>query len=416
MKRAIVLSGGGSKGAYQMGVWKALKKLRIKYDIVTGTSVGALNAAMMTQKTFYKGLKLWNNLNSKMIFNEEKIMDYNSKNGKKTYLKKYAKGVLNGGLDVAGLETTILNVVNIKKFYSSKIDMGLITVNAKNLRPLILKKKDIKREKLADYLIASASCFPAFKMKTIDGKTYIDGGLYDNLPINLAVDMGATDIIAVDLDEVGFKQKVKSDKVNITYIKPRNNIGIFLVFEKEMSKRAIKFGYNDTLKTFKQLDGSKFTFKKHSLDKNFKKHKNDYINIINEILNSDNNSLIDSVITISILKRILVKKSDLILENDFNKILEKTGTIFELDETVIYKITDYNKILKKSFLSLKGEDKVERMIKDSKMKILLNNKATIKYIYNNLNVNNKKIYNLIALFPEEFLCAVYLKIIINKNF
>ena len=56
--RAIVLSGGGSKGAYEIGVWKALRKLHIKYDIVTGTSVGALNAALMTQKTYHQGLYL----------------------------------------------------------------------------------------------------------------------------------------------------------------------------------------------------------------------------------------------------------------------------------------------------------------------------------------------------------------------
>ena len=59
--RGIVLSGGGSKGAYQMGVWAALKKLNIHYDIVTGTSVGALNAALMVQITFYKGLFFWYN-------------------------------------------------------------------------------------------------------------------------------------------------------------------------------------------------------------------------------------------------------------------------------------------------------------------------------------------------------------------
>ena len=45
MKRAIVLSGGGAKGAYQIGVWKALRKLKLNYSIVTGTSVGALNGA-----------------------------------------------------------------------------------------------------------------------------------------------------------------------------------------------------------------------------------------------------------------------------------------------------------------------------------------------------------------------------------
>ena len=49
--RAVVLSGGGSKGAYEIGVWKALRKLHISYDIVTGTSVGALNAAFESYDT-----------------------------------------------------------------------------------------------------------------------------------------------------------------------------------------------------------------------------------------------------------------------------------------------------------------------------------------------------------------------------
>ena len=48
---AVVLSGGGAKGAYQIGVWRALRKLNIKYDIITGTSVGALNGAMMVTGT-----------------------------------------------------------------------------------------------------------------------------------------------------------------------------------------------------------------------------------------------------------------------------------------------------------------------------------------------------------------------------
>ena len=58
MKRAIVLSGGGGKGAYQIGVWKALRKKKIHYDIVTGTSVGALNGALMTQKEYHKAVLL----------------------------------------------------------------------------------------------------------------------------------------------------------------------------------------------------------------------------------------------------------------------------------------------------------------------------------------------------------------------
>ena len=45
MKTGIALAGGGSKGSYQTGVWKALRELGIDYDIVTGTSIGAINGA-----------------------------------------------------------------------------------------------------------------------------------------------------------------------------------------------------------------------------------------------------------------------------------------------------------------------------------------------------------------------------------
>ena len=59
MKRAIVLSGGGAKGGYEIGAWKAFRRLGIDFDIVTGTSVGALNGVLMVQNDFFKAYKLW---------------------------------------------------------------------------------------------------------------------------------------------------------------------------------------------------------------------------------------------------------------------------------------------------------------------------------------------------------------------
>ena len=59
--KAIVLSGGGAKGAYQIGVWKALRKLHYQYDIVTGTSVGALNGAFFVQGNYKEALWMWEN-------------------------------------------------------------------------------------------------------------------------------------------------------------------------------------------------------------------------------------------------------------------------------------------------------------------------------------------------------------------
>ena len=410
MKRAIVLSGGGSKGAYQMGVWKALLKLNIKYDIVTGTSVGALNAALMTQKTYYRGLNLWKNLNYKMIFK-----DYDSFSDESKVIKNYVEGAVNGGLDVTSLEETIVKLVNIKKIYKSKIDMGIVTVNVKNLKPNFLKKNSIEPNKLSEYLLASASCFPAFKMKKIDDQNYIDGGLVDNLPINLAVELGANEVIAVDLNEVGIKKIVKDKNIKITYIKPRNNIGKFLVFKKEISLRAIKFGYNDTMKTYHKLDGNKFTFKKNDLSKNFDKYKKQYMKFIDVILNEDSSNIIKKTAS-PILKRSFMNKNDFMLNKDFNRILEKLGMTFELEETNIYKIKKYNKLLIKSFKDFNIEENVDNIKDYSLIKKLLNNKALIKYIYMNLEIKSKKTYKLMLLFPEEFLCAIYLRLISNKNF
>ena len=51
-KRAVVLSGGGTKGAYEIGVWRALRELSVDFQIVTGTSIGSINGAMMAMGDF----------------------------------------------------------------------------------------------------------------------------------------------------------------------------------------------------------------------------------------------------------------------------------------------------------------------------------------------------------------------------
>lgn len=411
--RAIVLSGGGSKGAYQMGVWAALKKLNIHYDIVTGTSVGALNAALMVQKTFYKGLFFWYNLNSKMIFNEDLKQDYHTKEGKKEILKWYAKGALNGGIEVKGLEDTIRQAIQPKKVLKSNVDMGIVTFNIKTLKPKIVKKKDLNENNLCDYLLASASCFPAFKMKTIEEENYIDGGIYDNLPINLAIDLGATEVIAIDLKEVGFKQKVKNKNIPITYIEPRNDIGSFLIFEKNMSRRAMRLGYNDTLKVMNYLDGVKYTFKKNDLEKNYQKYKEQYQQNIKKILTSKaNQTLLDSILKLTIVKRILSPNE---MKKEYTNIIENLGEILEIEDSKIYSIAKYNKLLKEEFLKVEKDQTIETFILQNKIKKLLNQKETIKYIYDLLDSKNKKkLYGIILLFPKMFLEAVYLKTIIEK--
>ena len=76
MKRALVLSGGGSRGAYECGAWQALRELNIRLDGVYGTSIGALNAALVAQDDFEAALDLWNNISIRQIVAVDEDEDF----------------------------------------------------------------------------------------------------------------------------------------------------------------------------------------------------------------------------------------------------------------------------------------------------------------------------------------------------
>ena len=215
-KLGLVLSGGGAKGAYEIGVYLALKKLHKKIDIVTGTSIGAINGMFVTQKDLRGALKLWKNISFKTIYDEEEFPTKEDEKLSKIYMQ-YAKGFINeGGLDIYKMKDIFDKYFKPHKFFSSNIDYGLVTYNFSKNKPVLKTKKDLTKDNIKDYILASASCYPAFKPYLIDNEMFIDGGYYDNLPINLAIDLGATEIIAVDLRAIGFKKNVKDKTVDIT--------------------------------------------------------------------------------------------------------------------------------------------------------------------------------------------------------
>ncbi len=97
MRRAIALCGGGTKGAYELGVWRAIQELDINYQIVTGTSIGAINGALMASRDYELAKELWNNIRM-----EDVMLDgvnlvntvegmYNQRNALGPFLKKFVK-------------------------------------------------------------------------------------------------------------------------------------------------------------------------------------------------------------------------------------------------------------------------------------------------------------------------------------
>lgn len=408
-KLGLVLSGGGAKGAYEIGVYLALKKLHKKIDIVTGTSIGAINGMFVTQKDLRGALKLWKNISFKTIYDEEEFPTKEDEKLSKIYMQ-YAKGFINeGGLDIYKMKDIFDKYFKPHKFFSSNIDYGLVTYNFSKNKPVLKTKKDLTKDNIKDYILASASCYPAFKPYLIDNEMFIDGGYYDNLPINLAIDLGATEIIAVDLRAIGFKKNVKDKTVDITYIAPRNKIGSFLVFDKNQAKKSIKFGYNDTMKLFNILDGNKFTFKKYNLIKNYNKYIDSYEKTLKDLFKNTDNKILTKLFETEIFKGILNNKT---LYNNFNNLIEEAGRIFNFDEANIYNIKSYNKGLQNALSNTENIelDKIAHKIKNKKIEDIIDRRKIVKYFYNQIE-KDKVPYKYILLFTNEFLVALYIYII-----
>lgn len=267
-KRAVVLAGGGSRGAYQIGVWRALRELQIDYQIVTGTSVGALNGAMMVQGDFEIAASLWEKLVTSDVVNADlpdDAPDYSDPRWESevwsTFLKKAVQG---GGLDFSPLEGIMEKYTSEERIRQSPIDFGVVTVEYPSMKALELSREEIPDGKITDYVVASAACFPAFKVKEIDNVKYIDGGYQDYMPIGLALRLGADEVIAVDLKAVGVRRRPKDSSVPVKLIRSRWNLGPFLLFEPTLSERNMALGYLDTKKALGVLEGDWFAFEKGS--------------------------------------------------------------------------------------------------------------------------------------------------------
>lgn len=261
MNYGLVLSGGGGKGGYHIGVWKALRELNINITAVTGTSVGSLIGAMIVQDAYDQAYELWSNMHYSTVLNVDEdlytsLLEVN-KSGRFEHLsnliKKGEQLREQKGLDITPLKNLIANILDEEKLRQSPIDYGLVTVSLTDMKSLELFREDIPKGKLSDYLLAS-SYLPVFTPMELDGKRFIDGAFHDNLPVNMMLQKPVDIIIAVDIGAIGRKQKYRTDK-EVIEISPSGEIAALLEFNAEQSKKDIQMGYMDTMKAFHQVSG-----------------------------------------------------------------------------------------------------------------------------------------------------------------
>ncbi|MEZ9230579.1 patatin-like phospholipase family protein [Vibrio amylolyticus] len=206
---AVVLAGGGAKGAAHIGVLKALEELRIPVDYITGTSMGAyvggLYATGMSAEEIESLIYSteWNrgyrdrvNRSERRTINKEYEDRYQIKTdlGLRWGEIRAPRGVVQGQNMLRILRETSGNLPEIDSFDNLVIPYRSVATDIIDLEPVVIDKGY-----LVDAMMASMSVPGVLPPYEIDGKLLVDGGVTNNMPVDVARDLGADIIIAIDI-------------------------------------------------------------------------------------------------------------------------------------------------------------------------------------------------------------------------
>jgi NTE family protein len=206
----LVLSGGGARGAAHVGVIRVLEELRIPIDAVAGTSMGAVVGGLYAAglgadeiDAVFRELD-WQDLLTDRAPRRDLV--YRRKQDDRSILARGALGLRPGeGVElplglVQGqkvtqlLRTATLRVAEVQDFDRLPVPFRALATDLETGEPVVLRSGD-----LATVLRASMSAPGVFAPVEIDGRMLVDGGLVDNLPVDLVRSMGVDLVIAVDV-------------------------------------------------------------------------------------------------------------------------------------------------------------------------------------------------------------------------
>ena len=364
----LVLEGGGAKGAYHIGAYKALVEEGIQVGGIAGTSVGALNGAMIAQGDYEKAYEIWHEISySKVIeANDEEIerlkqMKLDKENI--SLLTEKVKEVLHEkGLNITPLKNLILESIDEDKIRNSGKDFGIVTVSLTDLKPLEIYIEDIPSGKLAEYLMASAY-LPVFKKEKIDGKRFIDGAIYNNLPVNLLVDKGYKDLILIRTNGIGIAKKVDLEELNTVLISPNEDLGRALDFDRDAARYNLKLGYYDGLKALRGLKGYSYYIESIEDEDYFMNYllklEEEKVLKLGKILKIDENipykrALFEFIIPK--LSSILGVEKEANYDSIFYSLLEKLAEVYKIERFEIYTYDDLLNLVKEKLKLEEGKE------------------------------------------------------------
>ena len=154
--QGLVLEGGGARGAYEIGACKALFEEGFEFTGITGTSVGALNGAMLAQGNLERAWEMWYGINPARVFRvndqrmEELLQMERSMQSLSAYMGAIRRIVSQGGLDVTPLQQMLDELIDEARLRRSGIDFGLVTISLTDFKPLEVFVDEIRRGQVSE--------------------------------------------------------------------------------------------------------------------------------------------------------------------------------------------------------------------------------------------------------------------------
>ncbi len=205
----LVLQGGGALGAYQVGVYQALHEAGIEPDWVIGTSIGAINGALIAgnrpEQRMARLEAFWRHVEQQSYAGGP--LDWLGMGNVMANMTTVMRGIpaffspnlaaLRGSRAVVGVESAAYyGTQPLRDTLTGLVDLAhlgdgstRLTVGAVNVCSGAMRYFDSRSERLGlDHVMASGALPPAFPAVRIDGEPYWDGGIYSNTPIEAVLD------------------------------------------------------------------------------------------------------------------------------------------------------------------------------------------------------------------------------------
>ncbi len=277
----LVLAGGGGKGAYQIGAWKAMKEMGITFEAVAGASIGAINGALIASDDYDKATEFWHNISvDKGVKISKELPDSENLFSRKNWGVLFREVIKNKGLDASPAEEFVSSYINEKKVRDSGVALGIITVQmTQGVIPREIFIHEIPDGQLVDYLLASAN-IPLVTNIGPEGEKFLDGGAYDNTPLMTLKKRGYNRLIIVDISNIkGFAHNLNYLNSEVVHIRPYDieDLGAAFDFDDEVIDRRIKLGYLDTRKAFSYLLGNIYYFESETFRAMVKRYSADTV-------------------------------------------------------------------------------------------------------------------------------------------